>query len=90
MPTPTAAPSARSTSAVDGTLTIGTLFPTTGSVAYITPPLAAGVAAAVRAINAAGGVNGKPVALLARDSGDAGTGTVEASSPTWSPTMRMS
>jgi branched-chain amino acid transport system substrate-binding protein len=78
---PTAAPSTSSTAvpAGDGALTIGTLFPTSGGAAYLAPPLAAAVQLAVADVNGAGGVNGKPVALLARDSGDATTQTAEAS-----------
>ena len=40
----------------DGTLTIGTLLPQTGSLAYLGPPEFAGVDLAVKDINAAGGV----------------------------------
>ncbi|GMA95719.1 branched-chain amino acid ABC transporter substrate-binding protein [Pseudolysinimonas kribbensis] len=41
--------------------------------------MAAAVKVAVTDINAAGGVNGKPVVLVSRDSGDASTRTAEAS-----------
>jgi branched-chain amino acid transport system substrate-binding protein len=60
-------------------LTIGTLFPSTGATAFIGVPQLDGVKAAVADINAAGGVNGKPVVLVSDDSGDATTQTAEAS-----------
>jgi branched-chain amino acid transport system substrate-binding protein len=63
----------------DGVLRIGTLFPSTGATAFVGPPELAGVRAAVAEINAAGGVNGKPVELVSDDSGDATTQTAEAS-----------
>lgn len=63
----------------DGILRIGTLMPGSGTFAFLGPAQAAAVQVAVTEINAAGGVNGKPVELLARDSGDASTTTAEAS-----------
>ena len=54
----------------DGTLTIGTLLPQTGDLAYLGPPEFAGVQAAVDDINAAGGVLDKDVVQLKADSGD--------------------
>ena len=63
----------------DGVLRIGTLFPSTGVTAFVGAPELAGVRAAVAEINAAGGVNGKPVELVSDDSGDATTQTAEAS-----------
>jgi ABC-type branched-subunit amino acid transport system substrate-binding protein len=63
----------------DGILRIGTLFPATGAAAYLGPAQAAGVALAVADVNAAGGVAGAPVEILARDSGDAAVTTLEAS-----------
>lgn len=57
----------------DGTLTIGTLLPQTGSLAFLGPPEFAGVDLAVKQINDAGGVNGKPVKVLTGDSGDTST-----------------
>jgi branched-chain amino acid transport system substrate-binding protein len=54
----------------DGTLTVGTLLPQTGSLAYLGPPEFAGVDLAVKDINAAGGVLGKPVVQERADSGD--------------------
>jgi branched-chain amino acid transport system substrate-binding protein len=63
----------------DGVLRIGTLFPGTGAQSYLGGAQAAGVALAVKEINDDGGVLGKPVQILARDSGDVTTGTIEAS-----------
>lgn len=77
MPTPTPTPSLTPTG--DGVLRIGTLFPTSGNVSFIAPAQVAGVNAAIREINAAGGVNGKPVEVLNRDSGDAGSQKAEES-----------
>lgn len=67
------APPASGTSATGGPLTIGTLLPLTGSLAFLGPPEVAGVKLAVKDVNAGGGVNGKPVALIEGDSGDAST-----------------
>ena len=64
-----AAPSSKS----DGTLTVGTLLPQTGSLAFLGPPEFAGVDLALQEINAAGGVLGKPVTLINGDSGDTST-----------------
>jgi branched-chain amino acid transport system substrate-binding protein len=57
----------------DGTLTIGTLLPETGSLAFLGPPEFAGVQLAVDDINAAGGVLGNDVAKIDGDSGDTTT-----------------
>jgi branched-chain amino acid transport system substrate-binding protein len=54
----------------DGTLTIGTLLPQTGDLAYLGPPEFAGVDLAVQEINDAGGVLGKPITQVKADSGD--------------------
>ncbi len=54
----------------DGTLTIGTLLPQTGDLAFLGPPEFAGVQLAVDEINAAGGVNGKEIVKIDSDSGD--------------------
>jgi ABC-type branched-subunit amino acid transport system substrate-binding protein len=62
----------------DGTLTIGTLLPQTGDLAFLGPPEFAGVDAAVKDINAAGGVNGKEVVQKKADSGD---GTPDIAGP---------
>ena len=63
----------------DGVLRVGTLFPTSGAASYLGPALAAGAALAVADLNAAGGIGGAPVELVARDSGDATTTTLEDS-----------
>ncbi|MBT2228675.1 ABC transporter substrate-binding protein [Nonomuraea sp. NEAU-A123] len=57
----------------DGTLTIGSVLPQTGSLAYLGPPEYAGVDLAVKEINDAGGVLGKQVVKIHTDSGDTTT-----------------
>jgi hypothetical protein len=59
----------------DGVLTIGTLLPETGNLAFLGPPEIAGVHLAIADINAAGGFNGQDVALVEGDSGDTTTDT---------------
>ena len=54
-------------------LTIGTLLPETGSLAFLGPPEVAGVQLAINEVNAAGGVLGNQVALVTGDSGDSST-----------------
>lgn len=51
-------------------LTIGTLLPNTGTLAFLGPPTVAGVGLAVEDINAAGGVLGEDVTIVSADSGD--------------------
>jgi branched-chain amino acid transport system substrate-binding protein len=63
----------------DGTLKIGTLLPQTGSLAFLGPPEFAGVDLAIKDINDAGGVNGKPVQKVDSDSGDTSTDTASQS-----------
>jgi branched-chain amino acid transport system substrate-binding protein len=65
--------SAPAVTAGDGTLKIGTLLPQTGSLAFLGPPEFAGVHLAIKEINDAGGVLGKPVANSDTDSGDTST-----------------
>ncbi|MFM9876890.1 MAG: ABC transporter substrate-binding protein [Rhodoglobus sp.] len=80
-PTPTPTPSASAaalTPAGDGVLRIGTILPASGTYAFLGPAQAAGVTLAVKEINDAGGVNGAPVELLSRDSGDASSTKSEA------------
>jgi branched-chain amino acid transport system substrate-binding protein len=79
MPVPTPTPSPTYAHTGDGVLRIGTLFPTSGTFAFIGPSEVAGVETAVREINEAGGVNGVPVEVFHRNSGDASTQTAEAS-----------
>jgi branched-chain amino acid transport system substrate-binding protein len=57
----------------DGELVIGTLLPQTGSLAFLGPPEFAGANLAVKEINEAGGVLGKPLKKFDSDSGDAST-----------------
>ncbi|GAB2867258.1 ABC transporter substrate-binding protein [Actinocorallia aurea] len=73
-----ASPSA-ATNTGDGTLTIGSILPQTGSLAFLGPPEFAGVDLAAKEINAAGGVLGKPVTITHKDSGDATTDTASKS-----------
>jgi branched-chain amino acid transport system substrate-binding protein len=54
----------------DGVLTVGTLLPVTGDLAFLGPPEVAGARLAVDDINAAGGVLGEDVVLVEGDSGD--------------------
>lgn len=54
----------------DGVLTIGTLLPQTGDLAFLGPPEFAGVQAAIDEINAAGGVLGADAVQVKADSGD--------------------
>ena len=72
MPTPTTSPTYAVTG--DGVLRIGTLFATTAPYGAAQ---VAGVEAAVREINEAGGVNGVPVEVFHRNSGDATTEMAE-------------
>jgi ABC-type branched-subunit amino acid transport system substrate-binding protein len=67
---PSASSSSGSATKGDGTLTIGTLLPQTGDLAFLGPPEFAGVQTAVDDINAAGGVLGNQVAQVKADSGD--------------------
>jgi ABC-type branched-subunit amino acid transport system substrate-binding protein len=54
-------------------LTIGTLLPETGNLAFLGPPEVAGVQLAINDINAAGGVLNSPAEVVPGDSGDAST-----------------
>lgn len=78
LPTPTPTPTETIGPTGDGVLRIGTLFPTTGDVAFIGPGMVAAVEVAVRDINAAGGVLGEPVEVLHRNSGTATEDLLEA------------
>ncbi|CEA07437.1 Leucine-, isoleucine-, valine-, threonine-, and alanine-binding protein precursor [Arthrobacter saudimassiliensis] len=62
-----------STGTTETPLKIGSLLPVTGSLAYLGPPEIAGVKLAVQHINEAGGVLGKDVEAVYRDSGDTTT-----------------
>jgi len=61
---------ATSTAEGDGTLTIGSLLPQTGNLAFLGPPEFAGVELAIEEINEGGGVLDNDVAYLEGDSGD--------------------
>ncbi len=63
------------TRAGDGVLTIGSILPQTGSLAFLGPPEFAGFDLAIKDINDGGGVLGKPVVGIKGDSGDATTDT---------------
>ncbi len=63
----------------DGVLTVGTLIPLTGDLAFLAPPEVAGARLAVEDINAAGGVLGNDVVLEEGDSGDT---NVDIANPT--------
>lgn len=59
-------------------LKIGTLLPSTGSLAFLGPPMAAGAQLAVNEVNEAGGVLDAPINLITGDSGDTTTDTANA------------
>jgi ABC-type branched-subunit amino acid transport system substrate-binding protein len=63
------------TRAGDGVLTIGTILPQTGSLAFLGPPEFAAFDLAINDINEAGGVLGTPIVGIPGDSGDATTDT---------------
>ena len=54
----------------DGQLTLGSLLPLTGDLAFLGPPEVAGVELAIEEMNQAGGVLNKDVRLVQADSGD--------------------
>lgn len=62
-----------STGTTETPLRIGSLLPTTGSLAFLGPPEIAGVNLGIEEVNKAGGVLGKPVEVIHRDSGDTKT-----------------
>ena len=59
----------------DGVLTLGTILPQTGGLAFLGPPMFAAFDLAVQDINAAGGVLGQPIVAIKGDSGDTTTDT---------------
>ena len=63
----------------DAELAIGSLLPTTGNLAFLGAPEIAGVDAAIKEINEAGGVLGKCVSVSHKDSGDTTTDTATQS-----------
>ncbi len=66
-------------SVADGVLTVGTLLPQTGSLASLGPSEFAGVKLAIKDINDAGGVLGKPAVEVDSDSGDTSTNIASSS-----------
>ena len=70
-----AAGAVEGTRAGDGVLTIGSILPQTGSLAFLGPPMFAAFDLAIQDINDAGGVLGQAVVGIPGDSGDATTDT---------------
>lgn len=68
---PAAVPASETTSPVP--LKLGSILPTTGTLAFLGPPEIAGVDLAVNEVNAAGGVLGQDITITHRDSGDTTT-----------------
>lgn len=68
---PAAVPASKTTSPQP--LKLGSILPTTGTLAFLGPPEIAGVNLAVEEVNAAGGVLGKDISITHRDSGDTTT-----------------
>lgn len=62
----------------DGVLTVGSLLPQTGSLAFLGPPEFAGVDLAIKDVNEAGGVLGEDVVGVKADSGDTDSGIAPA------------
>jgi branched-chain amino acid transport system substrate-binding protein len=62
-----------STTTTNTPLKLGSLLPTTGSLAFLGPPEIAGVNLGVKEVNDAGGVLGQPIEVIHRDSGDTKT-----------------
>lgn len=69
-PTSSSSEAPAESSSAASAMTVGTLLPVTGTLAFLGPPEVAGVGLAVDEINAAGGVLGKDVTVVAADSGD--------------------
>lgn len=63
-------------------LKLGVLLPHTGTLAFLEPPMGDSVTLALNAINAAGGVNGKPVTQVGADEGTAQPSLVTQSTNT--------
>ncbi|MHA7191797.1 ABC transporter substrate-binding protein [Arthrobacter sp. MDT2-16] len=68
---PAAVPASKTTSPEP--LKLGSILPTTGTLAFLGPPEIAGVNLAVNQVNEAGGVLGQQVSITHRDSGDTTT-----------------
>ena len=63
------APSSSSAGQTSTPLKLGVLLPHTGTLAFLEPPMGKAVDLALKDINAAGGVNGKPVSQVPADEG---------------------
>lgn len=70
---PQASPSASAQACQVEVLSVGSLLPSTGDVAFLGPPGTVGVDLALSDIEAGGGVLGQPVTYAAGDSGDLGS-----------------
>ena len=68
-----AAPSFTADNCKDAELSVGSLLPTTGNLAFLGAPEIAGVDLAIKEINEAGGIGGKCVSVSHKDSGDTTT-----------------
>ena len=66
-PAPTATPD--TPAETGGTVTIGSVVPSTGDLGVFGPDMTAAIDVAIDAVNAAGGVNGKQIEVIHRDSG---------------------
>jgi branched-chain amino acid transport system substrate-binding protein len=77
-PGPSTAASSAPVHKGDGTFKLGTLLPDTGSLAFTGPGDMAAVKLAIKEINDAGGVLGKPVTIESADSGDSKSGIAPA------------
>ena len=66
-PTATSVPAQPAES--NGTVTIGSVVPSTGDLGVFGPDMTAAIDVAIDAVNAAGGVNGKQIEVIHRDSG---------------------
>jgi branched-chain amino acid transport system substrate-binding protein len=71
-----------STTTTNTPLKLGSLLPTTGSLAFLGPPEIAGVNLGVKEVNDAGGVLGQPIEVIHRDSGDTKTDIATQSTTT--------
>jgi branched-chain amino acid transport system substrate-binding protein len=67
----TATSTATSSGQTATALKLGVLLPHTGTLAFLEPPMGDSVTLALKGINAAGGVNGKPVTQVGADEGTA-------------------
>lgn len=66
----------------DGVLKLGGILPLTGALAFLSPPEIAGIDLAIKDINEAGGVLGKPVEFSLEDSSDGESPAIAVASAT--------